>query len=626
MKFSVLFASFLAVSASFAQTVLMSNGSTTTCSADFYDSGGPASNYGNLENFSHTFFPGTSGEFIQLEFVSYVSGPADQISIYDGPDNTYPLLFNGGGVLSIPTYVSSDFSGALTVEFNSNAAGTQAGWDANVTCCASPQYWFPDADGDGFGDWMTYLYTCTPPGAGYVDNADDCDDAALMYEDWDGDGFGSTTPAGCGSYDNSDCDDFLFTYNDGDGDGFGDPMTLVPCGVADNTDCDDSDNTVGSGIINEYYIDADGDGFGSWDAVAYACSAPPGYVDNSDDCDDFSFTYEDLDGDLFGNPLVMVGCGTYDNSDCDDNLVLHMDFDADGFGDPNVLVPCIGVTDSTDCDDNDGSVGSGAMTAYFPDNDLDGFGDMWTPPFYSCSPVPGLVDNSTDCDDWSITFADNDGDWYGDPSVMVPCGVYDNTDCDDNLHYFNDNDGDGFGDPNYYVACAGVLDSTDCDDYDNTVGGGAMTAYYQDNDADGYGDPWWVFYSCFPVPGMVTDSTDCEDWNYDVNPGVPEIPSNGIDDNCDGNIDESTAGHEEQSMNFRMYPNPAQTEVNISWQSATSTVIEIISMNGQVLFSGKHSAGAITIQVETGSFDPGVYAVRIYSEDRNALNKVLVIQ
>ena len=38
-----------------------------------------------------------------------------------------------------------------------------------------PGAWYPDSDGDGFGDAGASPSEC-PEGAGYVDNADDCGD------------------------------------------------------------------------------------------------------------------------------------------------------------------------------------------------------------------------------------------------------------------------------------------------------------------------------------------------------------------------------------------------------------------------------------------------------------------
>lgn len=66
----------------------------------------------------------------------------------------------------------------------------------------------------------------------------------------------------------------------------------------------------------------------------------------------------------------------------------------------------------------------------------------------------------------------------------------------------------------------------------------ASVTYYADTDLDGYGDPNSTIASCVAVAGFVLDNTDCDDTDFAVHPGATEIPFNGIDDNCDGNIDE----------------------------------------------------------------------------------------
>ena len=61
--------------------------------------------------------------------------------------------------------------------------------------------------------------------------------------------------------------------------------------------------------------------------------------------------------------------------------------------------------------------------------------------------------------------------------------------------------------------------------------------YFRDKDGDGYGDKFLPVYGCTILPGFVADSTDCDDNTPTKNPGITEI-CNGIDDNCNGIIDE----------------------------------------------------------------------------------------
>lgn len=66
-------------------------------------------------------------------------------------------------------------------------------------------------------------------------------------------------------------------------------------------------------------------------------------------------------------------------------------------------------------------------------------------------------------------------------------------------------------------------------------------AYYADRDGDGFGNPNARVYEMAPRSGFVLDDTDCEDRDPTVHRGATEL-YNGIDDDCDGEIDEGFVG------------------------------------------------------------------------------------
>ncbi|MCP3940209.1 MAG: sialidase, partial [Desulfobacteraceae bacterium] len=99
------------------------------------------------------------------------------------------------------------------------------------------------------------------------------------------------------------------------------------------------------------------------------------------------------------------------------------------------------------------------------------------------------------------------------------------------------------------------MDASDCDDSNSAVNPGAVelcngiddncdfnidegcTTYCRDSDSDGYGDSGDSQTATSQPPGYVMNAFDCDDSNSAVNPGAVEL-CNGIDDNCDTNIDE----------------------------------------------------------------------------------------
>ena len=327
-----------------------------------------------------------------------------------------------------------------------------------------------------------------------------------------------------------------------------------------------------------WYLDADGDGFGSDGASLEGCEAPDDYVDVAGDCDDTN---------PFVRPDAVEDCNLVDD-DCDGDVDegvqdwFHADADGDGFGDPDAGTFACGlpeghVLDDSDCDDSDaavnpdaedvcnerdddcdGELDEDADALWYADADGDGFGDTEaTVVGETCDMPEGAADNALDCDD---------ADPMVNPEAPDQCNDKDD-DCDgeidedDDITWYADGDGDGHGDPAVTsVSCLQPEGYTyrigDCDDSDASVNPDATDicnerdddcdgaededpdiAWYADSDSDGYGDASSATLSCEQPTGHVSDTSDCDDTDAAVHPGATDI-CNERDDDCDGTLDE----------------------------------------------------------------------------------------
>ncbi len=97
------------------------------------------------------------------------------------------------------------------------------------------------------------------------------------------------------------------------------------------------------------------------------------------------------------------------------------------------------------------------------------------------------------------------------------------TDCDDLDAWVN---------PNQSESCNGEDDNCN-----GEVDEGAKQTFYLDRDEDGYGDPNTTTEACTLPNGYVANGDDCRDQDPDINPFQTET-CNGLDDDCNGSIDD----------------------------------------------------------------------------------------
>jgi len=329
--------------------------------------------------------------------------------------------------------------------------------------------------------------------------------------------------------------------------------------------CDLVDNNCREGInenlINIFYRDADGDGFGNPSDNVEDCALPAGYVEIAGDCDDTNFLINPSVSESCNLPAIDDNCNTYVNENC--SCINGTE------------LPC-GWTDEGNCDYGRQNCVEGSWTAcdaVFPIREICG------------NEVDDDCDGSIDEESLYSWCRDADGDGFGNPNnILLACDgvvpqgyLLDNcTDCDDNptndteeykaaehwrlLPFFVDADGDGDGSNEVVYECIGnslnvpnrTLNNLDCNDINNRIYTRARESCDGiDNDCDGATDS--ADPDLLPIQNTIGRGVCAEagvevtcpdgEWvlNYSTVPltyEAEETSCDGLDNDCDGVVDQ----------------------------------------------------------------------------------------
>lgn len=259
-------------------------------------------------------------------------------------------------------------------------------------------------------------------------------------------------------------------------------------------DCDgltDEENALG---CVQVWADADKDGFGGSAATGGTsqCLCKPTDLYSSASATDCN------DKDAAVKPDAVEGCDNIDN-DCDGATDEGCDDDQDGFCDvalPYVATPTVCPKGGGDCQDD--TVAVTGCTVYYSDTDKDGYG-VTADSKCLCAAVDLYTAVSPD------DCADSDAAVH--PAAIELCS----NGKDDN--------------------CSGAQDEENAD---------GCKPYWADGDADSFGAGVSKCL-CGPTSAYpVQKDGDCDDAKADVSPANKES-CNGIDDDCDGQVDEVDA-------------------------------------------------------------------------------------
>lgn len=231
-------------------------------------------------------------------------------------------------------------------------------------------------------------------------------------------------------------------------------------------------------------------------------------------------------------------------------------------------------------------------TTWYYDADGDGYGDNANTLLSCTQPLPTVVKIDPSCIDLP-------------PFIVCPTRniywVATGGDCNDN-------------DASIHPGAIEICDGKD-NDCDGQVDEGLPTkTWYHDTDGDGYGSNATATVSCSApaTSGWVLQGGDCNDQNAAVHPGAAEV-CDGIDNNCNGVIDEGCSGKPTVSISdVTVYESAQQAVLTIRLSFITTQQVKLsYSTTDGTALSGKKDKDYKSVANTSLVIPPGTLSTTI---------------